>query len=65
MRELELLSPAKNLQVGLAAIRNGADAIYIGAPAFGARRAASNSIEDIAELVAGRETYMATLRDWC
>lgn len=51
MRELELLSPAKNLQVGLAAIRNGADAIYIGAPAFGARRAASNSIEDIAELV--------------
>ena len=37
MRQLELLSPAKNLQVGIAAINHGADAVYIGAPAFGAR----------------------------
>lgn len=51
MREVELLAPAKSLEVGLAAIRNGADAVYIGAPQFGARRAASNSLEDIQSLV--------------
>ena len=39
MRNLELLSPAKDLQVGIAAINHGADAVYIGAPAFGARAA--------------------------
>lgn len=51
MRRVELLSPAKNLEIGIAAINNGADAIYIGAPAFGARKAAANSIEDITALV--------------
>lgn len=51
MREVELLAPAKSLKVGLAAIHSGADAVYIGAPAFGARRAASNSLEDIETLV--------------
>ena len=51
MRQLELLSPAKNLQVGIAAINHGADAVYIGAPAFGARAAAANSLEDISELI--------------
>lgn len=51
MRNLELLSPAKNLQVGIAAINHGADAVYIGAPAFGARAAAANSLEDIAALI--------------
>lgn len=51
MREIELLSPAKNLEIGLAAINNGADAVYIGAPVFGARKAAGNSIEDIRTLV--------------
>lgn len=51
MREVELLSPAKSLEIGLAAINNGADAVYIGAPAFGARKAAGNSIEDIRTLV--------------
>lgn len=51
MRKLELLSPAKNLQVGIAAINHGADAVYIGAPAFGARAAAANSLEDISALI--------------
>ena len=51
MRQLELLSPAKNLQVGIAAINHGADAIYIGGPAFGARSAATNSLEDISTLI--------------
>lgn len=51
MRRIELLSPAKNLETALAAINNGADAVYIGAPAFGARKAAGNSIEDIGTLV--------------
>ena len=51
MRQIELLSPAKNLQVGIAAINHGADAVYIGGPAFGARSAATNSLDDISELI--------------
>lgn len=51
MKRIELLSPAKNTEIGIAAINNGADAVYIGAPAFGARKAASNSIEEIQTLV--------------
>ena len=50
-KQIELLAPAKNVTVGKAAIDAGADAVYIGGPAFGARKAAGNSIEDIAELV--------------
>ncbi len=50
MRQLELLAPAKNLEVGLAAIDCGADAVYIGAEEFGARAAAGNSLDDIATL---------------
>lgn len=49
--KLELLSPAKDLKCGIAAIDCGADAVYIGAPSFGARAAAGNSIEDISKLV--------------
>lgn len=52
MRKIELLSPAKNLECGMAAVEHGADAVYIGASQFGARAAAGNSIEDIAALVA-------------
>jgi Collagenase and related proteases len=48
---IELLSPAKNLEVGLAAVNCGADAVYIGASAFGARFAAGNSVQDIETLV--------------
>ena len=50
MRALELLAPAKNLECGIAAIDHGADAVYIGAPRFGARAAAGNSIDDIRRL---------------
>ena len=50
MTSLELLAPAKNLACGIAAIDHGADAVYIGAPRFGARAAAGNSIEDISQL---------------
>ena len=50
VRSLELLAPAKNLECGIAAIEHGADAVYIGAQRFGARVAAGNSIEDIAQL---------------
>ena len=50
LKRLELLAPAKNLECGIAAIDHGADAVYIGAPRFGARAAAGNSVEDIAAL---------------
>ena len=49
--KIELLSPAKDKICGFAAIDYGADAVYIGAPKFGARKNASNSIEDINELI--------------
>lgn len=49
--KVEILAPAKNLVQGMAAINAGADAVYIGAPQFGARTNATNSVEDIAELV--------------
>ncbi len=50
MRTLELLAPARDLECGMAAIRYGADAVYIGASRFGARAAAGNSVGDIARL---------------
>lgn len=50
-KKIEILAPAKNLAQGIAAINAGADAVYIGAPQFGARSNATNSVEDIAELV--------------
>ncbi|MCF0199187.1 MAG: U32 family peptidase, partial [Bacteroidaceae bacterium] len=50
MTSIELLAPARNLATALEAIRHGADAVYIGASQFGARAAAGNSTDDIAEL---------------
>ncbi len=50
LKKIELLSPAKNLEVGVSAINHGADAVYIGGPGFGAREKAGNSIDDIAKL---------------
>ena len=50
-KKIELLAPAKNKECAFAAINAGADAIYIGASAFGARKKASNSIQDISEIV--------------
>lgn len=56
-RPIELLAPAKNLECGIEAVNHGADAIYIGAPRFGARAVAGNSLEDIAELVRYAHIY--------
>ena len=47
MRYVELLSPAKDYDAARAAVDHGADAIYMGAARFGARRAAANSLEDV------------------
>lgn len=60
-RKIELLAPAKNLECGIAAIDHGADAVYIGAPRFGARAAAGNSLEDIAVLVQHAHLYNARI----
>ncbi len=58
-RKIELLAPAKNAEVGIAAVNHGADAVYIGAPKFGARQAAGNSLADIERLVAYAHRYYA------
>jgi 23S rRNA 5-hydroxycytidine C2501 synthase len=60
-RKIELLAPAKNLECGMEAINHGADAVYIGAPKFGARSAAGNSMEDIATLVEHAHLYNARI----
>ena len=51
VRRIELLAPAKNVEIGQQAILHGADAVYIGAPRFGARSTAGNSIADLARLI--------------
>ncbi len=56
---LELLAPAKNADFGIEAIKHGADAVYIGGPAFGARYGAGNTIDDIARLSAFAHRYNA------
>lgn len=60
-RKIELLAPAKNLECGIEAINHGADAVYIGAPKFGARSAAVNSLEDIETLVKHAHLYHARI----
>ena len=47
---LELLAPARDRHIGIAAINCGADAVYIAGPQFGARQAAGNDIEEIRQL---------------
>jgi len=59
LRTLELLAPARNLECGIAAINHGADAVYIGAPKFGARIAAGNSLSDIGKLIDYAHCYWA------
>lgn len=56
---LELLAPAKNAEFGIEAINHGADAVYIGGPAFGARASAGNTIADIEKLAAHAHRYNA------
>ncbi len=58
-KHLELLSPARNADFGIEAINHGADAVYIGGPAFGARAKAPNTVEDIARLVKHAHRYHA------
>ena len=58
-RPIELLAPAKNLECGIAAIDHGADAVYIGAPRFGARASAGNSVNDIRTLADYAHLYHA------
>jgi len=59
--QLELLSPAKTAEIGREAILHGADAVYIGGPAFGARHNASNPLEDIAALVEFAHRYRSRI----
>ena len=59
VKSIELLSPAKNKECGIEAIKHGADAVYIGAGRFGARQAAGNPVEDITELARFAHFYGA------
>ena len=58
-KKIEILAPAKDLIQGIAAINSGADAVYIGAPQFGARSNAHNSLEDVGALVKYAHLYYA------
>ena len=51
LRHIELLAPAKDLQSAIDAVDCGADAVYIGAPRFGARKNVPNSLEDIKDVI--------------
>lgn len=57
MNRIELLIPAKDLHSGQVAIQHGADALYIGAPRFGARQAAGNSLQDLDQLIQYAHLY--------
>ena len=59
LTSIELLAPAKNAEFGVAAINHGADAVYIGAPRFGARAAVSNTIDEIASLIKHAHLFRA------
>ena len=58
-KKIELLAPAKDCAVGMAAINHGADAVYIGGPDFGAREKATNTIQDIEKLCRHAALYDA------
>lgn len=58
-QQVELLAPARNLETGIEALRHGADAVYIGGPAFGARSAAGNSVDAIRQLCEYAHTFGA------
>ena len=58
---LELLSPARDADIGVEAIQHGADAVYLGGPSFGARGHADNSVSDIARLVQHAHRFNARI----
>jgi len=59
--QLELLAPARDAEIGIEAIKHGADAVYIGGPAFGARAGAGNAVADIARLTAYAHRFHAKI----
>ena len=59
IRKIELLAPAKDLECGVAAINHGADAVYIGASKFGARKLAGNNLPDIERLIKHAHLFRA------
>ena len=61
MKYLELLAPARNTDIGIAAIDCGADAVYIGGPGFGARKDAGNPISEIERLCSYAHIYGARI----
>lgn len=61
MRQLELLAPARDAEIGIAAISCGADAVYIAGPQFGARQAAGNDIDEIRRLCGYAHRYGARI----
>lgn len=61
MKRIELLAPAKTAEIGRQAILHGADAVYIGGPAFGARDKAANDMRDIAALVEFAQRFHARI----
>ncbi len=61
MKRIELLAPAKTAEIGIEAVRHGADAVYIGGPAFGARDKAGNSVQELARLVSFAHRFRARI----
>ncbi|MDO9450545.1 MAG: U32 family peptidase, partial [Rugosibacter sp.] len=59
--QLELLSPARDAEIGIEAIKHGADAVYIGGPSFGARLSAGNAVADISRLTAFAHRFHAKI----
>ncbi|HNJ84839.1 MAG TPA: peptidase U32 family protein, partial [Piscinibacter sp.] len=60
-RELELLAPARDAEIGIEAVNHGADAVYIGGPAFGARDKAGNALADLERLAKHAHRYGARI----
>ncbi len=63
--QLELLAPARDADIGIAAVHHGADAVYIGAPAFGARASAGNSLQDIERLCKANLVFTSSVWTTC
>jgi putative protease len=61
LHQLELLAPARDADIGIEAVNHGADAVYIGGPAFGARSSADNTVADIARLVSHAHRFHARI----
>lgn len=59
MRRLELLAPARDAGIAMAAIAHGADAVYMGPATHGARSAAANTLDDIRRVVEFAHPYRA------